>query len=114
MRNLYIVLFLFSIGACSSELYIPPQGPTGSWWLGGADGGVFIDFKDDDNIHDKLYSGTIYYDADQTVWYRGPFKLIGDLAFNVENHEQYLAWDGERLYLQESSYLQPVNPVPPL
>lgn len=113
MKNLFIVILLF-FSACSSEQYKPPKGPAGSWWLGGADGGAFINIKDDENSNDRMYTGTIYFDADQTVWYQGPFKLIGDLTFEVENHDHYLAWDVERLYLQGSSYLEDVNPIPPL
>lgn len=113
MRNLHILILIFIIG-CTSEVYTAPVGPAGSWWLGGEDGGVFVDIKDNNNINDDLYTGTIYFDADQTVWYQGAFKLIGHLNFEVNNHSHYLFWDGEFLYLTESSYLKTVNPISPL
>ncbi len=77
-----------------------------------ADGGVFVDIKDDNNRNDATYYGTIYFDSDKTIWYQGPFKLVGNINFQVDNHEQYSGWDGERLHLQDSSYLEAVNPIP--
>ncbi|MCK4709371.1 MAG: hypothetical protein KAU21_12200 [Gammaproteobacteria bacterium] len=114
MRSILIIILFSIIGACSSEKISVPQGPEGSWWLGGADGGVFVNITDDQNINDDLYIGTIYFDADQAIWYQGPFKLIGDLKFQVNDHSQFLAWDGENLYLKESSSLKAVNPIPQL
>jgi hypothetical protein len=114
MKFLIPLLCSLFLIACNSEVHKVPQGPTGSWWLGGDDGGAFIDIKDDGNVNDRIYFGTVYYDADREVWYRGPFRLVGSLNFDVNNHNQYLGWDGERLYLKESSYLEPINPVPAL
>jgi len=114
MKTLLASLLLLAIGACSTEQYTAAQGLEGSWWLGGADGGVFVDIKDNNNRDDTIYYGTIYFDSDKTIWYQGPFKLVGDIKFQVDNHEQYSGWDGERLHLQNSSYLEPVNPIPPL
>ena len=96
--------------ACSIET-VPPQGPEGSWWVGGADGGVFVNITDDNNLSDNIYSGIIYYDSDQSVWYNGNFKLVGDLVFSPEDHSLYVGWDGERLLLTESSYLQALGPI---
>ena len=115
--NIKLILVLLSsliATACSIEQDAPKTGPEGSWWLGGADGGAYIKIEENKNKNDDLYQGIIFFDHDKTVWYRGPFKLIGDITFSVENHDLYLFWDGERLHLQESSYLQAVNPVPPL
>ncbi len=114
MRHIYLLAGILFLVACTTEVHQVPEGPAGSWWLGGDDGGAFIDIKDDENTNDNLYSGTIYYDADNQIWYQGPFKLVGKLKFDINNHDQYLAWDGERLYLKEQSYLQALNPVPPL
>ncbi len=108
---LYLPLFII---ACSLEPEEPKTGPEGSWWLGGADGGAYIKIEEDKNINNDLYQGVIFFDHDKTVWYRGPFKLIGDISFSIENHDSYLFWDGERIHLQDTSYLEAVNPVPPL
>lgn len=99
--------------ACAFEK-VEKSGPDGSWWLGGDDGGVFIKVIDDHNFHDKLYVGAIYFDSNHKIWYRGPMRLVGDIDFVPENREQYLFWDGEKLHLNESSYLEPMQPIPPL
>lgn len=114
VKTLLVALLLLAVGACSTEQNTVAQGPEGSWWLGGADGGVFVDIKDDNNRNDTIYYGTIYFDSDKTIWYQGPFKLVGNIKFQVDNHEQYSGWDGERLHLQNSSYLDPLNPIPSL
>ena len=114
MKNTLLVLLIFMSVACTSEKIPTPPGPNGSWWLGGDDGGVYIDIKDDDNSDDKIFVGTIYNDADNTIWYQGPLRLVGNIEFAVNNRDLYLFWDGERLHLKESSYLEAVNPIPPL
>jgi hypothetical protein len=111
----FIALFvLFLIGACSVEHDKEKKGPENSWWLGGADGGVYIKILENENLDNKLYQGVIFFDHDKTVWYRGPFKLVGNINFSVDNHDLYLFWDGERVHLKESSYLDAIEPVPPL
>lgn len=113
IRILLPLICLSLITACTVEDNTK-IGPKGSWWLGGADGGVFIDINEDENLNDKLYVGTIYNDGDQSVWYRGRFKLVGDITFNVDNHDLYSFWDGELLHLQNSAYLEAIDPIPPL
>ena len=108
----HIITSFFLITACSIEEQTK-VGPNDSFWLGGADGGVFIDIKDDDDPNDQIYVGTIYNDGDQTIWYQGPFKLVSTSAFAVDNRDLYSFWDGEKLYLKDGSYLEPVNPIPP-
>ncbi|MCW8935355.1 MAG: hypothetical protein OQK98_11580 [Gammaproteobacteria bacterium] len=88
-------------------------GPENSWWLGGADGGVFLKVEDDNNLNDNLYKGVIFYEHDKTVWYRGPFKLVGDIKLDTDNHNLYLFWDGEKIHLKQSSYLEAANAILP-
>lgn len=82
--------------------------------MGGADGGVYILIEEDENLNDSLYCGRVYYEDDKTIWYEGPFKLVGDIDFSINNRDQYLGWDGESILLKESSYLEALNPIPPL
>jgi hypothetical protein len=113
--KLLTVLFLYLITtACNTQQEAAKKGPEGSWWLGGADGGAYIKIEEDNNTHDKLYQGVVFFEYDKTVWYRGPFKLVGDIKFTVDNHDLYLFWDGEKIHLQQGSYLEAVKPVPPL
>jgi hypothetical protein len=101
-----IATFLLLLSACSTEAETKP-GPNGSWWLGGADGGVFVLIQPDS----KEYKGTVYYEHDQSIWYQGRFRLVGALDFNPQDHSQYLGWDGERILLIESAYLQALDPM---
>jgi hypothetical protein len=110
IRTLVVLLFVCVISSCSSE-FNQAVGPEGSWWVGGVDGGVFIAVEDDDTPSDGIYFGTIYYDSDHSIWYRGRLKLNGSLNFKPEDKEVYLGWDGERLLLVESSYLQAIDPI---
>lgn len=112
MRNTFLILLIIVGVACTSEEIPTPPGPNGSWWLGGVDGGVFIDIKDDENLNDNIFIGTIYFETDKSIWYQGPLRLVGNIDFSVNNHDQYVTWDGERLHLKESSYLEAVNPIP--
>jgi hypothetical protein len=114
-RLITTALTLLVLSACNVEtITTAKEGPEGSWWLGGLDGGAYIKITEDNNPDDNLYQGVIFFDYDKTVWYRGPFKLIGNLDFSIDDHDPYLAWDGERLYLKQSSYLEAVNPIPKL
>ncbi len=114
MKNAILFLLVIVCTACTSEPGLVPEGPEGSWWLGGDDGGVFISIKDDDNPNDRIFIGTIYFDTDNTVWYQGPLRLVGNIKFAANNRDLYLFWDGNRLHLKESSYLEAVNPIPQL
>jgi len=117
MKTKLIIFLLCSLitAACSVEVDAPKKGPENSWWLGGADGGAYIKIEEEDNkLNDDFYTGVIFFDHDKTAWYRGPFKLVGDIKLDTNNHDLYLFWDGEKIHLKESSYLEAVNPVPPL
>ena len=108
------LLLLIFLTSCSAEISKQNTGPEGSWWLGGDDGGVYIKIEEDSNPNDNIYQGVIFFDHDKTVWYRGPLKLVGKLKFSIKDHNSYRFWDGERVQLKESSYLEAVNPVPNL
>jgi hypothetical protein len=111
-KNLLTVIFSL-IAACSVET-VEKTGPDGSWWLGGDDGGVFVKITDDENLNDNMYIGAIYFDGTQKIWYKGPLRLIGSIQFSPANREQYLFWDGEKLHLKDSAYLEPTHPIPPM
>jgi len=54
-----------------------------------------------------------FFEYNKTVWYRGHFKLVGNIKLDINNHDLYLFWDGEKIYLKEYSYLEAVNPILP-
>lgn len=103
-----ISLLLFSTVLLSCEPYQPPNpnGPAGSWWVGGLDGGVYVFIEDDKNISDNIYQGVIYYEHDKSVWYQGKFKYNKTGALDYRNKDIYSGWDGERLFLKDNTYLE--------
>jgi hypothetical protein len=111
--KLVILLSVLMLISCSSE-ELALAGPNGSWWVGSGDGGVFINIIDDENTTDKIYTGTIYFDHDQSIWYQGKLKLIGDIKFSPDDHSLYQGWDGERLHLINTAYLEAIEPIPEL
>lgn len=108
--KLVILLSVLILISCSSE-ELAQTGPNGSWWVGGDDGGVFINIIDNENTTDQIYTGTIYFGHDQSIWYQGKFKLIGDIKFSPDDHSLYQGWDGERLHLTNAAYLEAVEPI---
>ncbi len=107
--------FCVTLFVCSCSIDEEPKlGPDGSWWLGGDDGGVFVNIADDANPNDNIYRGTIYNDSDHSIWYQGAFELSGEIDFNPQDRKSYLFWDGQFLHLEGGSYLQAVDPVPEL
>ena len=112
LAMIVVTLATFTMG-CETESE-PKAGPNGSWWVGGADGGAFVLVKDDGNPNDDLYTGAIWFDQDQSLWYEGPLRLVGKTSINPDDRTQYLGWDGERLHLDGGAWLEAVEPVPPL
>lgn len=110
IKIFYSIIFVFAITACSEKPTTTLNGPEGSWWTGGADGGVFVMIKDDDNDTDNIYLGTIYYEHDKSIWYQGKFKYSKKTTFNYKNKKLYDGWDGEKLFLTDSSYLIAIDP----
>lgn len=91
----------------------PPAGPDGSWWTGGADGGVFVDVREDENPNDNIYYGTIYYEHDNSIWYQGQLQLEGAVeSFNPRDKSAYEGWDGNTLYLVNGQHLEAIEPIP--
>lgn len=114
MKKLYALLFCSClVFSCSVETE-EKKGPSGSWWVGGADGGVFVDIRDDENPHDDRYIGTVYYEHDQSVWYSGEFLLEGKIeGFTPANRSLYEGWDGDSLHLVGEAYLKATGPIAP-
>jgi len=67
--------------------------------------GAYIKITEDKILNDRFYLGVIFFDQDKTVWYRGPFKLVGDTKFSIDDKNSYLFWEGELLHLKQNSYL---------
>ncbi|MEO3863992.1 hypothetical protein [Rheinheimera fenheensis] len=99
-----VILFLIAcqpVPSAGPELRPEPV-PVSALWIGGADGGVYVDINRDD----KNYSGTVYTDSTGDVWYSGSFIYSGTAEFDVKSAESYTGWDGEMLYLANGEYLK--------
>ena len=108
MKFLPLVLS-FLLLACDNQS-IKEKGPDGTWWVGGADGGVYVFIEDDENKTDQLYQGTIYYEHDLSVWYSGKFKYSKMTPLDYKDKSIYDGWDGEKLFLKNNHYLTAINP----
>ena len=114
MNKFILLIFSFTLIACEQYQAPDSNGPNGSWWVGGADGGVYVFIEDDINSTDNIYQGTIYYDSDKTVWYKGKFEYNINMPLNYKNKKLYSGWDGERLFFIDNSYLKAINKIPAL
>ena len=110
LKQGFFLTVLFILLGCGTPEVSPQLGPNGSFWVGGADGGVYIFIEDDENKTDDMYQGVIYYEADQSVWYSGKFKYNKSDILKTSDRSIYDGWDGEKLFLKDGSYLSAINP----
>lgn len=113
MKILLTFIFSLILISCEEVVSPNPNGPNGSWWTGGDDGGVYVFIKDDINTTDNIYQGTIYYEHDHSVWYKGKFSYNKSTALDYTNKSNYSGWDGERLYFKDHSYLKATGKIQP-
>lgn len=75
-------------------------------WIGGADGGVFINITPTETP--RIYTGTIY-SASGVILYRGRLRHTGNTAFDVNNADSYQGWDGDFLFLRHQEKLVAID-----
>ena len=98
---LAIALAAFGCSQGSSQPARPKSLPASAFWVGGADGGVFVDVQPAGaGAARSQYRGTIYH-PDGEVWYAGALQLQPATAapLDLSNKQQFEAWDGTRLLL---------------
>jgi len=105
----FLLILSFLLFACGNQSS-NTKGPDGTWWVGGADGGVYVFIEDDENKSDQLYQGTIFYEHDQSIWYSGKFEYNRKTPLDYNNKSIFDGWDGEKLFLKDNSYLAAINP----
>jgi hypothetical protein len=83
----------------------PPTVPPAATWVGGADGGAFLDCMP--SSHGQPNPCTVYNESGD-IWMSGAFIMqeTGRGAFN--NELKYLSVDGSRIYLKDRRTLAPV------
>jgi hypothetical protein len=113
--RVYLALILFSLSSCfnspgTSVIPARPKGvPEKAFWKGGVDGGNWyvIEFI---NAHKHSATMSVYNDQDGSLMISGKFMLVCpvDSMQLIKNlQEEISAFDGEKIYLASSCYLQP-------
>ena len=108
---MFVLAFYAFVCSAQDETIVPPAKPESipdsALWVGGHEGGVFVSIssmEDSDN-----YFGTIYFDANGEVWYRGVLKYTGSAPFDIHDSSSYAGWDGDYLFLANGEKLIAVD-----
>lgn len=109
MRVLLVLLLVFSLVACdSTDTYGPKIKPSNipdtAFWVGGADGGAYIEIKPNKEVRNKYYA-KIYFDSTGEIWYEGWLIYSGKETLNINDKNIYSLWDGDTLYLVDNKFL---------
>jgi len=88
---------------------IHPKGvPQQAVWVGGPDGGVFVEVRPVPS-NTNTYMVTIYHDRTGIVLYHGLAELrpAGGEALKVDDPTAFSGWDGEKMILADGRTLEP-------
>jgi hypothetical protein len=85
----------------TSKVNKPVNVPNAAFWVGGADGGVFVDMEKE-NLD---FSGSIFAEVTGAVLYQGKFTYTGKTEFEYKKPSSYSGWDGQTLYLKNGGKL---------
>jgi hypothetical protein len=100
-----VAVVMFGCGRASNAPARPAGLPSEAFWIGGADGGVFVRLAASEAAADA-YSGAIYH-PDGSLWYEGRFRLepVGSAPFEADDHERLTGWDGTQILLDDGRAL---------
>jgi hypothetical protein len=104
MFVLSTILFLY----CSCKKSSPPHPkgvPLSAVWVGGADGGVFINCQS--SSQNSGYRCTIFNDATGDIVMSGFFERKSNRSGEVK--PEYSSYDGQRIFLQDGDSMAPVS-----
>ncbi len=103
-----VVAGLLASGCVESTSGPPrPAGlPAEAFWLGGPDGGVFVELQRAEGPSLPQYSGAVYH-PDGSLWYKGRFTLepSGGAPVDLKDRGQFAGWDGTRILLKDGRAL---------
>ena len=127
-RNKKIILilsFVFSISISFMVGYVvalidtatpyenvkPSIVPETAFFVGGLDGGVYVELKKLSSDPINIYQANIYYDYEICeLQYSGKLKINNiEKDFNYSDVNVYSGWDGDTLYLQDGRFLKIVK-----
>ena len=103
---LFLVIFLSACEIHYGEVEPPPRPlsvPESVPWVGGPDGGVFVDISKTEI--QNIYTGSIYADVTGAVRFQGKFKYTGKKSFDVSDRNSFSFWDGDYLFLRNNEKL---------
>ncbi len=103
---LLLCVLTLAAAACTRTSSSEPERPAGvpadAFWVGGSDGGAFVQLRRDG----VGYSGAVYH-LDGERWFTGPFRLepVGATPVDPADHAAVTGWDGTQLLLTEGRAL---------
>ncbi|WP_328186042.1 hypothetical protein [Marinobacter sp. OP 3.4] len=105
MKTMLMLLIPFAVLACTpvsdSAPDHPDNVPKSAVWVGGTDGGVFVQIDKGNSD----YRGVVYAMETGAIWYEGPLEYSGSSAFDLDDPQVYDGWDGDDLYLTDGETL---------
>ncbi len=104
MKSLVLAVCVILVSACDSS-----SGPNGSWKVGKDNSAVYVFIEENDSTDDRIYKGRVYSVVDESVIFEGNFDYSRHTPIDYSNSEIYMNWDGERLYLNDNSFLKAVR-----
>ena len=112
IRIAILVMGIIS-GACDGHTAppAPPSVPPSAEWVGGSDGGAFIDCMASEN--QSINTCTVYNDQTGDVWMSGAFVRSGGKSGVLGQDLKYSGADGANIYLSDGSVLVPIAPEKP-
>lgn len=95
--------------ACGSRAGEPPRPasvPAEAFWVGGADGGVFVTLSRAANDPPHTVRARIFYPHGE-MWFAGRLAgRPGDPPVDLAQRSQFTGWDGESLHLRDGRALK--------
>jgi len=117
-NNFHVTILLFVtliLASCSNsndnnEGHTRPDSiPKTALWVGGVDGGIYLEIKKDQNDKPNIYSGVIYHSSGD-IDFKGKLSINNnEPSFEYNNSESYSSWDGDILYLRDGRELIIIN-----
>jgi hypothetical protein len=85
----------------------PPNVPAEAFYIGGSDGGVYIQLKRASEIQDILYQASIFSDQSGKRLFDGLLKLMpaDSPPIDPSDTAQFAGWAGAALYLADGRKL---------
>lgn len=102
-----LILVLLQVG-CALESEAPPRPavvPHRAQWVGGVDGGVFIECHEVNQT--DLYQCTIYNDATGEIEDQGNFSVLQSsvVRLDLDNAKLFTGWDGDYIFTSDGRKL---------